>query len=146
MSNDRPTRDSMSIKEATISIMWEMAAVVEVLERKGLCTKHDRYDLITEFCGKNPRAKAEVGANTMAMARPIPEKCCPTNRAEQASVASQARWVMTCSSPTSPLAKAWVRNPPVRHPLAPHPSPTPAAVGMQWGAARPVAGLASPAQ
>jgi hypothetical protein len=35
MSNDRPTRDSMSTKEATISNMWEMAAVVEVLERKG---------------------------------------------------------------------------------------------------------------
>lgn len=90
MSNDSPTRDSMSIKEATISNMWEMAAVVEVLERKGLCTKHDRDDLITEFCRKNPRAKAEVVANTMAMARPIPEKCCPTNRAEQAMVA-QAR-------------------------------------------------------
>ena len=34
MSNDRPTRDSMSIEEATISNMWEIAAIVEVLERK----------------------------------------------------------------------------------------------------------------
>jgi hypothetical protein len=32
MSNDRPTRDSMSIEEATISNMWEMAAVVEALQ------------------------------------------------------------------------------------------------------------------
>jgi hypothetical protein len=30
---------------------------VEVLERKGLCTKQDLYDIITEFCRKNPRAK-----------------------------------------------------------------------------------------
>lgn len=33
MSNDRPTRDSMSIEEVTISDMWEMVAVVEVLQR-----------------------------------------------------------------------------------------------------------------
>jgi hypothetical protein len=39
----------MSIGEATVSNMWEIAAIVEVLERKGFCMKHDRYDLITEF-------------------------------------------------------------------------------------------------
>jgi hypothetical protein len=33
MSNDRPTRDSMSLQEATVSNMWEIAALVEVLER-----------------------------------------------------------------------------------------------------------------
>ena len=38
MSDDRPTRDSMSLEEATISNMWEIAAIVDVLERKGLCT------------------------------------------------------------------------------------------------------------
>jgi hypothetical protein len=38
MSDDRPKRDSMSLEEATVSNMWEMAAIVEVLERKGLCT------------------------------------------------------------------------------------------------------------
>jgi hypothetical protein len=56
MSNNRPTRDSMSLEEATISNMWEIAAIVEVLERKGLCTKQDLYDIITEFRRKNPRA------------------------------------------------------------------------------------------
>ena len=35
MSTDRPTRDSMSLEEATISNMWEAAAMVEVLERTG---------------------------------------------------------------------------------------------------------------
>ena len=38
MSHDRPTHDSMSLEEATVSHMWEIAAIVEVLERKGLCT------------------------------------------------------------------------------------------------------------
>jgi hypothetical protein len=28
MSDDRPTRESMSIEEATVSNMWEMAAIV----------------------------------------------------------------------------------------------------------------------
>jgi hypothetical protein len=49
MSTDRPKRDAMSIEESTISNMWEIAAIVEVLERKGLCTKQDLYDIITEF-------------------------------------------------------------------------------------------------
>ena len=39
MNNQRPTRDSMSIEEATISNMWDIAAIVEVLERKGLPLK-----------------------------------------------------------------------------------------------------------
>jgi hypothetical protein len=37
--------------------MWEIAAIVEVLERKGLCTKQGLYDIITEFRRKNPRLK-----------------------------------------------------------------------------------------
>jgi hypothetical protein len=57
MSDDRPTRETMSVEEATISNMWEIAAIVEVLERKGLCTKQDLYDIITEFRCKNLRAK-----------------------------------------------------------------------------------------
>jgi len=48
MSNDRPKRDSLSIEEATDSNMWEIAVIVEVLERKGLCTKHDLYAIIPE--------------------------------------------------------------------------------------------------
>ena len=43
MNDDHPKRDNMSLEEATISNMWEIAAIVEVLERKGLCTKQDLY-------------------------------------------------------------------------------------------------------
>jgi hypothetical protein len=42
----------------------DAAISVEVLERKGLSTKHDLYDIIAEFRCKNPRAK-------------IPEKAFP---------------------------------------------------------------------
>ena len=54
---ERPKRESMSLEEATISNMWEIAAIVELLEKKGLCTKQDLYDIITELRNKNPRAK-----------------------------------------------------------------------------------------
>jgi hypothetical protein len=57
MSDPRPNRETLSIEEATVSNMWEIAAIVEVLERKGLCTKQDLYDIITEFRRKNPRAQ-----------------------------------------------------------------------------------------
>jgi len=33
MSDDHPTRETMTIEEATIPNMWEIAAIVEVLER-----------------------------------------------------------------------------------------------------------------
>ena len=56
MSDDRPKRETMSVEEATVSNMWEIAAIVEVLERKGLCKKEDLYDIISEFRRKNPRA------------------------------------------------------------------------------------------
>jgi hypothetical protein len=57
MSDQRPTRDSMSIEEATVFTMWEIAAIVELLEQKGLCTKQDLHTIITEFRRKNPRAR-----------------------------------------------------------------------------------------
>ena len=48
MSTDRPKRDSMSLEEATISNMWEIAAIVEVLERKGLRQEIPRRVIRTE--------------------------------------------------------------------------------------------------
>jgi hypothetical protein len=38
--------------------MWEIAAIVEALNRKGLCMKQDRYDIITEFHLEQPPARA----------------------------------------------------------------------------------------
>src|SRR6266850_4599043 len=57
MSNDRLKRETMSLEEATISNMWEIAAIVELLEQKGLCTKQDLHAIIDELRKKNPRAR-----------------------------------------------------------------------------------------
>jgi len=56
MSTDRPTRETMSLEEATISNMWEIPAIVEVLERKGPCTEQELCDNIIEFRRKNSQA------------------------------------------------------------------------------------------
>ena len=53
-SDERPKRDTMSLEEATVSNMWEIAAIGKMFERKSLCTKQDLYDIITEFRRKNP--------------------------------------------------------------------------------------------
>lgn len=57
MSSNRPKRESMSLEEATISNIWEIAALAESLERKSFCTKQDLYDIIAELRKKNPRAR-----------------------------------------------------------------------------------------
>ena len=62
MSDERPKRETMSIEGAAVSNMWEIAAIVEVLERKGLCSKQDLYDIISEFRRTNPRAQIPATA------------------------------------------------------------------------------------
>ncbi len=51
---DQHKRETISLEEATISKMWEIAALVEVLERKGLCTKQDLWDILVELRKKSP--------------------------------------------------------------------------------------------
>ena len=48
----------MAIEDATISNMRETAAIVEVLERKGPCTKQDLDDITPEFRRKNPTQRS----------------------------------------------------------------------------------------
>lgn len=47
--SDREKHEAMSLEEATISNIWEIAALVELLERNGLCTKQDLVDIIIEL-------------------------------------------------------------------------------------------------
>lgn len=56
MAEKLDPQELVTIEELTISTMWEMAALVEVLERKGLCTKEEVLDMIQELRRKNPTA------------------------------------------------------------------------------------------
>ena len=49
-------KDLVTLDELTISGMWEMAGLVEVLQQKGLLKKQEILDAITELRRKNPQA------------------------------------------------------------------------------------------
>jgi hypothetical protein len=53
--SERLKNEAMSVEEATISNMWEIAAIVELLEHKRLGTKKDLYKVIAESQRKYPR-------------------------------------------------------------------------------------------
>ena len=68
MSDQRPTRDTMSLEKATLSSMWVIAALVGVFERKSLRTKQDLYDIINDLrslekslTGQRPQQASERG-------------------------------------------------------------------------------------
>ncbi|HKC96124.1 MAG TPA: hypothetical protein VKB81_19095 [Nitrospira sp.] len=49
MNNPRLKRETQFTEEAAVSTIWDTATLVEVLERKGLGTKQDRYNIIEEL-------------------------------------------------------------------------------------------------
>ena len=53
MSDDHPTRETMSLEEATISNMWEIATNVQVLERE-LKWGHSTFPEASASCLRCP--------------------------------------------------------------------------------------------
>ncbi len=49
MAEPLDPKEIVTLEELAISGMWEMAALVEVLEKKGLLTKQDILDAIREL-------------------------------------------------------------------------------------------------
>ena len=50
----------VTLEELTISNMWEVAALIEVLEKKGVMKKQDILDAIRELRQKNPKARTPL--------------------------------------------------------------------------------------
>ncbi len=57
MAEKLDPNEIVTLEELAISSMWEMAALVEVLEKKGLLTKQDILDAIRDLRRKNPQAR-----------------------------------------------------------------------------------------
>ncbi len=57
MAEKLDPNEIVTLEELAISSMWEMAALVEVLEKKGVLKKQDNYDAIRELRKKNPLAR-----------------------------------------------------------------------------------------
>lgn len=56
MAEKLDSNDLVSVEALALSGAWEVAALVELLERKGVCTKQEVLDMIQELRRKNPAA------------------------------------------------------------------------------------------
>jgi hypothetical protein len=68
MAEKLDPKETVTIEELALSHMWEMAALLDVLERKGLITKQEVLDAIQELRRKTPKAQA--------VQQPFPEPYC----------------------------------------------------------------------
>ena len=50
-------KELVTIEDMAISSMWEIAALVEVLERKGILTRQELYGAINDLRRRNPEAR-----------------------------------------------------------------------------------------
>jgi len=58
MAEKLDPKELLTIEELAISNMWETAALVELLERKGILTRQEIYDTINELRQRHPEATA----------------------------------------------------------------------------------------
>ncbi len=56
MAEKLDPKEIVTLEELAISNMWETAALVELLERKGILTKQDVLDMIQELRQREPTA------------------------------------------------------------------------------------------
>ena len=60
MASPLDPNDLVTLEELTIANMWEVAALIEVLEKKGVMKKQDILDAIRELRQKNPKARTPL--------------------------------------------------------------------------------------
>jgi len=60
MAQSPDPKDLATLEELTISNMWEVAALIGVLEKKGAMKKQDILDAIRELRQKNPKARTPL--------------------------------------------------------------------------------------
>jgi hypothetical protein len=58
MANRLDRKEVVTFNELTLSNAWELEALVEVLTAKGIITKHEVLDMLTELRRRNPVAAA----------------------------------------------------------------------------------------
>ena len=56
MADSLDLKEPVTTNELAIASMWEIAALVEVLEWKGVLTRQEIYDAITELRQRHPEA------------------------------------------------------------------------------------------
>ncbi len=56
MAEQLDPKELVTVEDLAVSTMWEVAALVEVLERKGLLTRQDVLARIQELRQREPKA------------------------------------------------------------------------------------------
>ena len=56
MANKLDKKEVVTLEELTLSNAWELEALIEVLTAKGLITKREVLDMLTELRRRNPAA------------------------------------------------------------------------------------------
>ncbi len=82
MAEKLDPNEIVTLEELAISSMWEMAALVEVLEKKGVLKKQDILDAIRELRKKNPQAKRPTSVEPESSHSTVPS----TAQAENALI------------------------------------------------------------
>ncbi len=60
MATPLDPNDLVTLEELTLSNMWEVAALLDVLKKKGVMKKQDILDAIRELRQKNPKARTPL--------------------------------------------------------------------------------------
>ena len=60
MASPLAPKEIVTLEALTISNMWEVAALIEVLKKKGVMKKQDILDAIRELRQKNPKARTPL--------------------------------------------------------------------------------------
>ncbi len=64
MAEQLDPNDLVTLEELAISNIWETSALVELLERKGILTKHEVLGMIQELRQREPRAIPPRGVSS----------------------------------------------------------------------------------
>ncbi len=70
MAEPLDPKDLVTIEDLAISSMWEITALVEVLERKGVLTRQEIYAAINDLRQRHPEATTLERPARKAIRRP----------------------------------------------------------------------------
>jgi hypothetical protein len=59
MAHKLDHKELVTFDDLTLANLWELEALVEVLAQKGLMTKREVLDMLTELRRRNPRVQAK---------------------------------------------------------------------------------------
>ncbi len=60
MSDALNARETFTTEEGVLANMWVMEAIVELLERKGICTKQEVHDMVSDLRKRHAELNGKV--------------------------------------------------------------------------------------